>query len=195
MSQSSDLDWCCKKVGVIIIGCKYEMYYFVQIHLASVFLQYKRIDVGILHSTFVAPKKSSNTPSSSCSIRFIDCIQKVCLIWHNAFYIRSSIFDIQCTKKPSKSLKMCPRHEDLRPVVSYASHCVGVEYFPTSVSLSHKQASSTRWSSFQRMTEGKKEDEGERVSITFKYVCVRARKFSGWEGLLTQGWDKRMVSQ
>lgn len=83
-------------------------------------------------------------------------------------------------KKPSKSLKMCPRHEDLRPsVVSYASHCVGVEYFPTSVPLSHKQASSTRWSSFQRMTEGKKGDEGARVSITCKYVCVRASSQDG----------------
>jgi hypothetical protein len=34
----------------------------------------------------------------SFTIRFIDCIEKVGLIWHYAFYIRYNIFNIQCTK-------------------------------------------------------------------------------------------------
>lgn len=46
-------------------------------------------------------KETWNTPSSQdlFNCRFIDCIEKVGLIWFNAFYIRYNIFNIQCTKR------------------------------------------------------------------------------------------------
>lgn len=46
-------------------------------------------------------KETWNTPSSQYlfNCRFIDCIEKVGLIWFNAFYIRYNIFNIQCTKR------------------------------------------------------------------------------------------------
>lgn len=52
------------------------------------------------HSNMHANIKTDNNTAWSLTIRFIDCIEKVGLIWHNAFYIRYNIFNIQCTKKP-----------------------------------------------------------------------------------------------
>lgn len=67
------------------------------------FLGARGMKVSSLSDRHAPSKHPTKVTISSLIIRFINCIEKVGLIWHIAFYIRYNIFNIQHTKKTKQS--------------------------------------------------------------------------------------------
>lgn len=143
------------------------------------FVGARGLKVSSLSDRHAPSRHPTKVAISSLIIRFINCIEKVGLIWHIAFYIRYNIFNIQHTKKTKQSwryrncLKMPNRLES--PACSLQQ---------TSIEKKWKSFKHNHHQRFRLITETASKSSLGNVVKRFSRSLFKQRKSFQWEFLL-----------